>query len=68
MFGTLVRNICSSIHMKGHFIMEPCTYFIIAAILFIISFGATAPIASAASLAIAAIMLAGGLYTKFVLR
>ncbi|MBQ3425832.1 MAG: hypothetical protein IJH37_01670 [Clostridia bacterium] len=48
--------------------MEPCTYFIIAAILFIISFGATAPIASAASLAIAAIMLAGGLYTKFVLR
>lgn len=48
--------------------MEPCTYFIIAVILFIISFGATAPMAATASVAIAAIMLAGGLYTKFVLR
>ncbi|MBR0366306.1 MAG: hypothetical protein IJH94_05850 [Clostridia bacterium] len=48
--------------------MQPCTYFIIATTLFIVSFGATAPIASAAALAISAIMLLGGLYTKFVLR
>lgn len=48
--------------------MEPCTYFIIAAILFIISFGASAPVAALASLAVAAVMLAGGLYTKFILR
>ena len=48
--------------------MEPCTYFIITIILFIISFGAATSVAGAASLAVAAIMLAGGLYTKFVLR
>ena len=48
--------------------MEPCTYFIIAAILFIISFGATVPAASTAMLTISLIMLAGGLYTKLLYR
>lgn len=48
--------------------MEPCTYFIIAVVLFIISFGATAPVAAASSLAAAGILFAGGLFTKFVLR
>ncbi len=48
--------------------MEPCTYFIIAFILFIISFGAAIPAASLSMLAISVIMLAGGLYTKLLYR
>lgn len=48
--------------------MEPCTYFIIAVILFLTSFGAISPIAAMATFAVAVITLLGGLYTKFLLR
>ncbi len=48
--------------------MEPCTYFIIAIILFLTSFGALTPVAAMATFAVAVITLAGGLYTKFLLR
>ncbi len=48
--------------------MEPCTYFIIAVILFLTSFGALSATAAMATFAVASIMLVGGLYTKFLLR
>lgn len=48
--------------------MEPCTYFIVAVILFLTSFGALSSTAAAATFAVASIVLAGGLYTKFLLR
>lgn len=48
--------------------MEPCTYFIIAIILLLTSFGATAPVAASATFAVAAIMFVGGIYTKFLAR
>ena len=49
-------------------IMEPCTYFIIAIILFLTSLGAMSHTAALAIFAVAVISLAGGLYTKFLLR
>lgn len=48
--------------------MQACTYFIIAIILFFTSFGALSHTAAMATFAVATIMLAGGLYTKFLLR
>lgn len=48
--------------------MEPCTYFIIAIILFLTSFGALSHTAAIATFAVASIMFAGGLYTKFLLK
>lgn len=48
--------------------MEPCTYFIIAIILFLTSFGAFSHTAAIATFAVASIMFAGGLYTKFLLK
>lgn len=48
--------------------MESCTYFIIAIILFLTSLGASAPVAASATFAVAAIMLVGGIYTKFLER
>lgn len=48
--------------------MEPCTYFIIAVILFLTSFGAISSTAAIATFAVAIITLAGGLYTKFLLK
>lgn len=48
--------------------MEPCTYFIIAILLFLTSFGALSTTAALATFAVAVISLVGGLYTKFVLR
>ncbi|MBR0360241.1 MAG: hypothetical protein IIX21_03935 [Clostridia bacterium] len=48
--------------------MKPCTYFIIAVILFLTSFGALTSTAALATFAVAVITLAGGLYTKFLLR
>lgn len=48
--------------------MEPCTYFILAVILMLISLGATAPAAAMATMAVSAVLMLGGLYTKFVVR
>lgn len=48
--------------------MEACTYFIMAIVLFLTSFGAMSATAAAATFAVAVIMLGGGLYTKFMLR
>lgn len=48
--------------------MEPCTYFIIAIILFLTSFGALSHTAALATFAVATISLAGGIYTKFLMR
>ena len=48
--------------------MEPCTYFIVAIILFLTSFGALSHTAAIATFAVASIMFAGGLYTKFLLK
>lgn len=48
--------------------MEPCTYFIVAIILFLASFGAISSTAALATFAVATITLAGGLYTKFLLK
>jgi hypothetical protein len=54
--------------LKGFEIMEPCTYFILAVILMLISLGATAPTAAAATMAAALVLTLGGLYTKFIIR
>ena len=48
--------------------MEPCTYFIFALILMLVSMGATAPVAAMSTMAAAAILALGGIYTKFVVR
>lgn len=48
--------------------MEPCTYFIIAIILFLISLGAATPVAAAATFAVSAIMLVSGVFAKLALR
>ncbi len=48
--------------------MEPNTYFIISAVLFLTALGAAAPFASAAALIVAGAMLCGGLFTKFAGR
>ena len=48
--------------------MQPCTYFLIAITLFLTSFGAMSQTAAMAIFAVAAISLAGGIYTKFLLR
>ena len=48
--------------------MEPCTYFIVAIILFLSSFGAMTTTAALATFTVAAIVLGGGLYTKFLLK
>ncbi len=48
--------------------MEPCTYFTIAIILFLTSFGALTPVAAMSTLVVAIITFLGGLYTKFLLR
>lgn len=48
--------------------MEPCTYFIIAIVLFLTAFGAMSHTAALAIFAVAAISFIGGLYTKFLLR
>ena len=69
---TDVRNKCSFrkhiFYRKELISMEPYTYFIIAVILLLISFGASAPVAASATLAVSVIMFAGGLLTKLVLR
>lgn len=54
--------------MKGFEIMEPCTYFILAVILMLISLGATAHTAAVATMAAALVLTLGGLYTKFIIR
>lgn len=54
--------------LKGFEIMEPCTYFILAVILMLISLGATAHTAAAATMAAAVVLTLGGLYTKFIIR
>ena len=46
--------------------MKPSTYFIVSAILLLTAFGAQAPFAAAASAAVSAVMLAGGIITKLV--
>ena len=48
--------------------MEPCTYFILAVILMIISLGTTAHTAAVATMAVAVVLTLGGLYTKFIIR
>lgn len=63
-FGTIVRI---NLH-KEYLTMEPCTYFIIAIILLLTSFGAISHTAAIATFTVSAIMLMGGLYTKFLLK
>lgn len=48
--------------------MEPCTYFILAIILLLTSLGALSHTAAIATFAVSAIMLIGGIYTKFLLK
>ena len=48
--------------------MEPCTYFIIAVVLFLTSLGAIEHTAALAALTVSAVMLVGGLYTKFLAK
>lgn len=48
--------------------MEPCTYFVIATVLFLTSLGAMNYTAALAAFAVSAVMLVGGLYTKFLAK
>ncbi len=48
--------------------MEPCTYFTIAVVLFLTSLGAISHAAALATFSVAAVMLAGGLYTKYLVK
>lgn len=64
LFGTIVRKMHFN-KQKGSYIMEACTYFILAIILFLTSFGALSATAAIATFSVAVIMLCGGLYTKF---
>lgn len=53
---------------KGLTFMEPCTYFILAFTLLLISVGASAPVASAATFAVSVILFFGGVLSKLVMR
>ncbi len=65
MFGTDVRI---PNKRKGLIIMEPYTYFITATVLSLVAFGAAAPVATSALLAVSAILFAGGIYTRLFAR
>lgn len=58
----------SNTKRKDVFTMEPCTYFIIAVVLFLASLGAISHAAALATFAVSAAMLAGGLYTKYLVK